>query len=293
MGAEALSRLGLAPDDLRRSTLAIRNPHHGGDILLRTSLIPSLIEVAQRNLNADAPVPVRLFQVNRVYWPAGRHVTAPRHPGEDRLPEEPLVLQIALAGWTAAGLDGVPADLLELKGVLGQIGALTRQELRLVPADTEIYLGRGQQWRVEDAEGRILGSAGRLAAAVASSFALDHPLALAEIGLDRLTPATEPVVFSPFSRFPAVKRDLSLLVPDDVAFGTVCATVTERAGPHLESVELFDIYRGNEIGIGRAALGIRLKFRSRKGNLKGETVDRSVADIVAALDREHGIRLRD
>jgi phenylalanyl-tRNA synthetase beta chain len=292
MAAGAVDRLQLAEDDPRRSCLEIRNPHHGGDILLRTSLLPSLLDVARRNLNADCPVPARFFQANRVFWPQGRHVAEPRHPGEDRLPEEPLQLQMAVAGWRAVGTDGVPADLLELKGVLTEMVPILGQALELVPGDVEPFLAPGEQWRLEDDAGRAVGTAGRLHPDVAAAHDLDHPLAVAEIDLTRIAAAAEARLFRPFSRFPAVKRDLSLLVPEGVAYGDVATAVRGAGGPHLASVELFDVYRGKELGEARAAVGIRLKFRSQEGNLKGKTVDRAIADITAALDREHGIHLR-
>jgi phenylalanyl-tRNA synthetase beta chain len=96
----------------------------------------------------------------------------------------------------------------------------------------------------------------------------------------------------PFSRFPAVKRDLSLLVPAGVAYAAVEDVVREQAGELLESVELFDFYRGKGVAAGAAALGIRLKFRSAKGTLKGTTVDRSLAQVTDALAARLDVRLR-
>jgi phenylalanyl-tRNA synthetase beta chain len=89
-----------------------------------------------------------------------------------------------------------------------------------------------------------------------------------------------------------VKRDLSLIVPDGLPYSSVGATVRELGGELLESVELFDIYRDKGIDINSTALGIRLKFRSAKSNLKGSMVDKSLALITAALAERHGVRLR-
>ncbi|MFO7652453.1 MAG: phenylalanine--tRNA ligase subunit beta [Candidatus Krumholzibacteriia bacterium] len=292
MPADAPDRLLLDAGDRRRRTLSVRNARHGGDVVLRTTLLPSLLEVARRNLNTGAAVPARFFQINRAFLPVAEPRPDARHPGEERLPDEPLVLQLGIAGWREDGLGGVPADLLEIKGMLNELAALLRVEARAVPAPAEPYLAAGRQWRLEDANGTVLGAAGRIDPSVAERFDLEHPLAVAEIVLDRLPTAREPVRFQPFARYPAVKRDLSLLVPEGVTYGSVVATLRAHAGPHLESVELFDFYRGKELGAVHAALGIRLKFRSTKGNLKGETIDRTIADVQAALEREHDIRLR-
>jgi phenylalanyl-tRNA synthetase beta chain len=96
----------------------------------------------------------------------------------------------------------------------------------------------------------------------------------------------------PFTRFPAVKRDLSLLVPSGVAFGQIQDTVTEVGGELLELSELFDIYRGKGVPEGNAAFGIRLKFRSGTGSLKGETVDAAIGEILAALKDRWAIETR-
>jgi phenylalanyl-tRNA synthetase beta chain len=127
---------------------------------------------------------------------------------------------------------------------------------------------------------------------VGAAFDLDLPLAVAEINLDRLELSPVPVRYRPFARFPAVKRDLSLLVPRGVTYGRIAGVVRASAGALLEDVELFDIYRGKGLPDGHGAYGIRLKFRSAKGNLKGKTVDLAIAAVLEALARELGIEPR-
>jgi phenylalanyl-tRNA synthetase beta chain len=108
-------------------------------------------------------------------------------------------------------------------------------------------------------------------------------VAVAEIRLSDLDLAPEPLAYQEFARFPAVKRDLSLLVPESVSYGQLREVVLDSGGQLLESVELFDLYRGKGLAEGVGAYGIRLKFRSAKGNLKGKTVDRAIQVILEAL----------
>ena len=164
--------------------------------------------------------------------------------------------------------------------------------LGLEVADCENHLQAGTQWRITDAEGRPVGSAGRVAQAVLESFDLDWPVAVAEIAFSALETTPDTVAYRPFARFPGVKRDLSLLVPGEVPWGAVREVVEEAAGPHLAALELFDIYRGKGVPEGFGAFGIRLKFRSEKGNLKGKTVDRAITGILEALDKRLGIKPR-
>jgi phenylalanyl-tRNA synthetase beta chain len=285
-------KLALAADDARRATLAVVNPRHGGDTQLRTVLAPSALVVARRNLNAGATPPLRFFQINRVFRPGqplGREI---RHADEALLPAEHEYVQVAVAGWRDAGLGGLPCDLLEIRGTVEALAGHLRLPLVLQPGADEPWLDAGASWRVCTADGRVVGVAGRVAPAVLAAFDVDGPVALAEVRLDDLDLTPAVARFVPFTRFPAVKRDLSLLVPSGVAFGQIQDTVTEVGGELLELSELFDIYRGKGVPEGNAAVGIRLKFRSGTGSLKGETVDAAIGEILAALKDRWAIETR-
>ena len=131
--------------------------------------------------------------------------------------------------------------------------------------------------------GEVIGTAGRVDSVVLDRFDMELPVAVVEINLSAMGYETEPMKFQPFTRFPAVKRDLSLLVPGGTAWASIRETASEAGGPLLEQTELFDIYRGKGVPEGFGAFGIRLKFRSQKGNLKGKTVDRAIDLILRAL----------
>jgi len=286
-------KLALPDDDVRLTTLSVINPHHGGDTQLRTSLMPELLHVARRNLNAGAEAPVRLFQMDRTFLPAGATRTGGPQADDALLPEEPAFLQFAIAGSRALGLDGVPADLLEIKGVVEALSAFLRLPLTLeVADDCEPYLEPGAQWWILAEGGKSVGAAGRLKKSVREAFDLELPVAMAEISLDRLDLSPSAMVFEPFARFPSVKRDLSLLVPQGVVWARIEEVVADRAGPLLDALELFDIYRGKGVPEGAGAFGIRLKFRSEKGNLKGKTVDKAISAILTGLDERLGIKPR-
>jgi len=278
-----LERMQMPEDDLRFQTLSVMNPNHGGDISLRTHLLPSLLHVACRNINSGAAVPLHLFQANRVYLPGGKKAVNPRHADDALLPEEPFLLQFAVAGSKAKGLDGVPADLLKIKGVVEALSSYLRMPLNLKVADCEPWLIAGQQWAIENADGHTVGCAGRVNSKVLSAFDVELPVAVAEINLDLMDLAPVEMKYEPFTRFPAVKRDLSLMVPDGTVYQDIEKVVLEAGGVHLKSVELFDVYRGKGVSEGHGAYGIRLKFQSAKGNLKGKTVDYAIKQIVEAL----------
>jgi phenylalanyl-tRNA synthetase beta chain len=299
---EDLQRLELTASDHRQECLQIANPQHGGDVLLRTSLLPSFLRIVRHNMNADNPLPIRLFQINKVFWPAHPRPGPHRHEDERLLPTEPLVLQFGLALNRTRSDVGLPTDLQEIKGVLASLGQVLRVPLQLAPAapdasepaveQSESYLVPGSQWWLMDRQGRQIGAAGRVAKTVVEAYDVEATVTVAEVQLSLLDLTPTALNFQPFSRYPAVKRDLSLVVPANVTFGRIQQEVTDSAGPHLESLELFDFYRGKEIEESETALGIRLKFRSDRGNLKGKTVDQALENIQKILAERLQVRLR-
>lgn len=284
-----LDRLGLAEEDVRSRTLSVINPHHGGNTQLRTSLLPSLLDVVRRNLNAGAAAPLSFFQVNRAFWPAGKSAVDSKHEDDVLLPEEPLFLQFAIAGNSDVGIDGIPADLLEIKGALGVLAENLSVELTPVPGDCEPWLEAGTQWRILDRSGRQVGSAGRVAADVLERFDLGAPVAVAEINLREADLAPNELEFEAFSRFPGMKRDLSLLVPRGVTYREIEEAIQASGGTLLVGVDVFDVYRGKGVSEGFGAYGIRLKFRSDKGNLKGKAVELAISAILREL--EHRLKI--
>jgi len=291
MSRPQLDSLQLAEDDVRARCLSVLNPNHGGETLLRTSMLPGLVDVARRNLNAGVAAPVRLFHQGRVFWPGGQ-TRQGKHELEERLPEEPWLLQACVAGSAARGAGGVPADVLELKGLIEQMGGLLRTCLIAVPGDGQPFLQPGLQWQLRDAADQVVGWLGRLAPATAAALDMDHPLAVFELDLGRAELLARAVGYQAFSRFPAVKRDLSLLVPASVTYGQLEACIGGAGGDLLTHLELFDIYAGKGIPEGTSAYGIRLKFQSAKGSLKGATVDRTIGAILTALNEQLQVQQR-
>jgi phenylalanyl-tRNA synthetase beta chain len=278
-----LDKLQLPEGDIRLQTLSVINPHHGGNTQLRTSMLPSLLDVVRRNLNAGAAAPLRLFQCNRTFWPAGKSSDDYRHEDDAMLPEEPLFLQFAVAGQDALGVDCIPADLLEIKGALGLLATNLAVQFVPVPGDCDPSLESGSQWKILDKDGKQVGSAGRVAGDLLERFDLQASVAVAEINLTEVDLSPTELKFKPFSRYPGMKRDLSLLVPRDVTYQDIEDVITESGGALLVGVELFDVYRGKGVSEGFGAYGIRLKFRSDKGNLKSKAVDKAISAVLKEL----------
>ncbi len=292
MAREELDRLCIPETDFRSELMGVRNPHHGGETLLRTTLTPSLLRTVQRNVNSDCRLPLRLFQTNRIFLPACERKGDFRHDDEKLLPLELQIFQACVAGRRDEVHGGVPADLMEIKGLIEAVAAEMRLDLKMRPGGDSPYLQPGGCWEIIQGEEKVVGIAGAVARPVLRDFDLEAPVALIEIDLTNLDPKPSEVACTEISRYPAVKRDLSLLVPDNVKWVHLEAAVRGAGGPLLESAEIFDIYRGKGVENGFSAIGIRLKFQSAKGNLKGKAVDKAITAITGTLSSDLGIELR-
>jgi phenylalanyl-tRNA synthetase beta chain len=278
-------RLRLPEADLRRAAVRVLNPLTADQGQLRTTALPEMLRILDRNRRRGYVGPLRLFQLGRCFL--GR--------GEGPLPQEPEQLVLAWSGPAQvphATLPARPVDLLdalgEVEGLLADLGIAA---LRDVVAQ-EPYHAPGASVGLRGAAGR-LGTAGQVLPGVAAAFDLDEPVLCAELPLDALIAALPSERrYRPISPYPPVRRDLSLVVPAGVPYAAVVAVAQEVLGALLESFDLFDVYEGERIAAGARALGVRLVLRSHEGTLKDRKVDATIEVLLQRLRAGHGIELR-
>jgi len=307
--AERLDALGLAADDPRRQALRLANPLSEQAPLLRTSLLDTLPDALHRNLSRGAR-DVGLFEVGRVFRPAGALGEAPR-PGGGRRPDDAVLAELDAgvpaqpvraamlmsgqrepAGWWGPGRTADWSDAVAVVQSLAR--SLGAGEL-VVRADQHEPWHPGRCARLELPDGTLVGHAGELAPAVVAALALPERTVAAEIDLDVLCGAVPEVISGvPVSTHPVALRDVALLVADDVPAARVAAALREGGGELLEQVRLFDDYRGEQVGEGKRSLAYRLVLRAPDRTLTGEeatavqdaAVARAAADVGAVL-RDH------
>ena len=282
----------------------VLNPMTEEQAVMRTHLLGSLLEAAERNVRHGVSE-LRLFEVGPVYlpWDADR----PRPPArwdapdgtrgyaawrEGTLPDERTHVAALLTGPVrpASWRDAPPqADFFAAKGVLEAIGRTLRVPLSFEPA-TEPFLHPARAARVL-VGGTPAGWVGEVHPAVAASWELEAVAAF-EVDLAVLSaPAEHVPIYEDVTTFPAVRQDLAVVVGDDVPAAAVLSVVRERGGALLEHAEVFDVYRGDQVGEGRVSLALRLAFRAPDRTLTDEDVAQRREKIVAGL-RELGGELR-
>lgn len=277
--------LGLDADDPRRRTVSVLNPVVQGESTLKTTVVPEMARTVERNRRRGWTGPIRLFQIARTY----------RALEGETLPEERDRLVVAWSGPARplhAGEAPRPVDpydaLGDLAGVLGGLGV----EIGPRATATERWMREGSAVALEH-DGEIIGHLAEIAPTVRRRLDVDDVVLVAEFDLQTLVAASAGVTrVKPLSIFPPSRRDLSLVVPEGVAWDAIEATIAASAGDILETIELFDVYRGDDLPAGTAAYGVRLTLRSLKDTLKDKRVDKMVKTILADLETTHGIRLR-
>ena len=261
-------------------SVALANPLSAELGVMRTSLLPGLVDALGRNA-ARQQARVRLFEVGKVF--ASRNAGAPR---------ETLRVAGAACGPVAAeqwGLPGRDVDFHDIKGDLESLAALARAELEYRPSTAPWgHLGRSADvFR----DGTRIGWIGQLHPRLQKALDLDVDVVAFELDLEPLLARPLPRAAA-LSRYPSVRRDLAFVVPDAVAWAAVAASVKAAAGPSLRDLRLFDRYAGKgvESGFKSFAMGLILQDESR--TLTDRDVDAVVASVTAALERDHGAAIR-
>lgn len=296
VGEASFDALGLPADDERRHTVGLANPLSSEEPAYTTTLLPGLLRAAGRNLGRGA-TGVALFETATVAFPTDQ--AAPiygvdRRPTDAELdallaaiPRQPLHLAVVLAGerersgWWGKGRDAAWSDAIEaVRRLGGELGvALETSAAGLMPW----HPGRCAAITVGEV---TLGHAGELHPRVCQAFGLPARSAVAEIDLDLLMSLAPAVTPGPvFSTMPLAKEDVALLVDETVTVAAVEAALRQGAGELLESVRLFDVYTGAQLGEGKKSLAFALRFRAPDRTLtEAETGAARAAAVARAAE---------
>ncbi|GAA3053040.1 phenylalanine--tRNA ligase subunit beta [Streptomyces roseofulvus] len=299
MGQQALDQLGLDADDARREVVTLVNPLSDEEPALRTTLLPGLLAALRRN-DSRGSHDLALFETGLVFRPEGEPKVAVRLPVDRRptdeeiagvnaaLPAQPRRAAVVLAGareqsgWWGKGRPADWADAIEAaRTVAAEAGA----EL-LIEADQHApwHPGRCAAFHVMvDGVKTLAGHGGELHPRVVKALGLPARSCAMELDLDVLERSSTGLVKAPrISAFPVATQDVALVVEQAVPSAEVERHLTEGAGELLESIRLFDVYTGDQVGEGKKSLAYALKFRAEDRTL---TVEEATAARDAAVAR--------
>ncbi len=301
VGVGDLDDLGLTADDPRRNLLEVSNPLSSEAPAMTTTLLPALLRTAARNIGLGA-TSVALFETASVTLPRSSDpapiLPVDRRPSDAELdsllkalPDQPLHLGLVAtgeatrSGWWGEGRSVQWSDAVEgARAVADALGLeLEARSTSLAPW----HPGRcAELWLVSGEQSLPVGHAGELHPRVCTTFGLPPRSVAAEVDLEPLLERA--VHLRParmFSTYPVAKEDVALVVGADVPAAAVEAALREGAGDLLESIELFDVYTGAQVGEGRKSLAYALRFRAPDRTLKeGEATAARDAGVARAAE---------
>ncbi|MBE6936062.1 MAG: phenylalanine--tRNA ligase subunit beta [Ruminococcaceae bacterium] len=273
-GAKSLDRIFIPEDSELRKAVVITNPLSEDMNTLRTIMLPSILEVAARNYNVKNPA-MRMYELGSVYVPVD---------GE-KLPRERKILSGAIYG------DG--ADFFEMKGAVDALAAGLRMKnisYRAQKNNPSYHPGRCAEIYCGDT---YLGVIGQVHPKVVENFNAATEIYAMELEVEALFANRGGIVeYEPLAKFPAITRDIAVVCNEDVTAAEIESCIREGAGKLLESVRLFDVYRGAQLGEGRKSMAYSFSMRDRTRSLTDEDADGAMKRILKLLAQRTGAELR-
>jgi phenylalanyl-tRNA synthetase beta chain len=261
--------------------LKLKNPAGDDMAFLRNGLLPGLLRTTAYNLNRNLP-DLRLFEIGRVFAssPEGKR-------------EWDAVAGV-MTGRRDPGLWDHSAEafsFLDLKGIVQIMFAeILLDTVKFFHYNIEHGTADRLEVRIQD---RQLGTLVQVNPAVAKDFDIEVPVFAFEFNLSELkSAARERLVYRPFPKFPPLQRDLAFILAEDTPAGEVLESLRQAGGEALVECELFDVYRGVQIGEGMKSLAFRLSFQSPERTLTDAEADQAVAGLVRRMQEKYDAKLR-
>lgn len=273
-----LDKLLLPADSDRRTVVRIANPLGEETSVMRTTSLGSMLEVLSRNFK-QRNKSAHLFEIAKIYLPQQ----------SEQLPDERNVISLGIYPEAAVSA----ADFYTLKGYIEELfDKLGVVDVSFSPAKTNPSFHPGRCAEVF-VHGKSVGFFGQAHPRVSAAFDLDNGCLLAELDIALiLEGAVEAKTYRSLPKYPAVSRDLALILDMDVLAGDVYQIIVKNGGKLIDHVELFDIYTGAQIPAGKKSLAYAITFRAPDRTLTDDEISAVMDKILKALEKQTGAVLR-
>jgi phenylalanyl-tRNA synthetase beta chain len=292
-----VSMMMLAENDDRRAQVQLLNPLSEEQSVMRTMLLPGLLENLKRNTNFQKNA-VKLFEIGKVFTPQG----------ENEQPVEKEMLTCILYGQRSGEASSLyynedNVDIFDAKGM----AELLLESLRLYGCDTDNVIrfrtpkeneaeifGDPSQCLILDSDKGMVGQLSRLLPEVAKQFGIKQDVFFIDLDFELLCDLKAAAKqFQSLPVFPAVKRDIALLVPVAVRAGDILDTVRKSKEKFIEHCEIFDVYQGKALDDGMKSVAVSVTYRSPTKTLTEKNVNKSHTKIINTLTSEFNGSLRE
>lgn len=264
-------RLTLPAESKLRDAIKITNPLGEDTSIMRTTIIPSTLEILSTNYN-NRNESAKLYEIGKEYIPTE----------SGKLPNEPDRLAI--------GMYGGNVDFYDIKGIadtmLGKMGIRDVEYIRACDSDAfdeacAMHPGRSAVVMKNDT---VLGILGEVHPAVQKNYGIGTKTYVAKFNIPEMMKcAVTEVSYQPLPKFPAAARDLSVICDDEIPVAELEKAIKGAVGKILEKVTLFDVYKGEQIEKGKKSVSYSITMRSHDGTLTDEQADSAMKKVLKAL----------
>ncbi|SHJ62367.1 phenylalanyl-tRNA synthetase beta subunit [Clostridium cavendishii DSM 21758] len=271
---KVFDQISLPQDSGLRNVVKIKNPLGEDYSIMRTTTMPSMMECLARNYSRSNDI-CRLFEMGKIYIP---------NEDENKLPTETNILTIGIYG---------EVDYFDLKGVVENlIDALGIKKVSFERLTTNVSYHPGKTAELFVGKTSV-GTLGEVHPDVTENYGIDDSCFVAELNLDKLYEAADTIkTYKALPKFPAVTRDIALLVDDEVLVQTIEETIKKTGGNYVETVKLFDVYKGKQIPEGKKSIAYAIVYRDATKTLEDKDINKVHDKILKALEFKLGAQLR-
>ena len=267
LSPKAYDKIGMPEQDCLRNSVTISNPLGEDTSIMRTTALPSMLDTLARNYN-NRNGAVALFELASEYYPV---------EGQE-LPDEKTKL--------IAGLYGDNCDFFTAKGMVEQLlDALfiSNYEFEASSNEHAYHPGRCAHIMIDDT---IIGVIGEIHPKVSDNYGINERILCFTLDVDSLFAhtQTEPT-YTPLPKFPAVTRDLALLCDETIPVRILEKAIMKGAGNLLETIQLFDVYQGEQIENGKKSVAFNIVLRSAENTLAEEQVNGTMKKVMKELEK--------
>ncbi|ACQ54328.1 phenylalanine--tRNA ligase subunit beta [Clostridium botulinum] len=272
---KVFEKINLKEDSNLRKVVKIKNPLGEDFSIMRTTTIPSMMEALSRNYSRNNDY-ASLFEIGKIYIPK---------EDSTELPEEKNIVTIGLYG---------AVDYFNLKGIveniLGGLG-IDNYKLKRQEENPTFHPGRTAELYIKK---DYVGILGEIHPDVQDNYDIEERCYVAELNLDVLYKHSNvKKEYSQLPKFPAVTRDIAVIVDDTVLVQEIENIIKNGGGNILESIHLFDVYKGKQIPEGKKSIAYSIVYRNAQRTLKDSEVNKVHDKIVRTLEHKLGAQLRD
>jgi phenylalanyl-tRNA synthetase beta chain len=267
-------QIRIPKDSIMRNALRIQNPLGEDTSIMRTTAVPSMLDILSRN-NAYHNKSAKLYELAKIYIPVDGEI----------LPEEPKILML--------GTYGANETFFTVKGELEAIFIGLRMPKATYTAEKmnpSYHPGRCAKVTISGVD---VGYVGQVHPLVAKNYGIDSEVYCAEINFTKLLSLQLPeATYTPLPKYPSVARDLAIVCEEAITVAEVENVITAAAGKLLRNIRLFDIYRGTGVPEGKKSMAFSLELRADDRTLTDTDSENVMAKVLDALKAKIGAMLR-